>query len=336
MSIEAIIWTLEHAEIPSPTPPGMPSAPTLTLVLLGLANHASRHGDGAYPSVRRLAAYARLSERQVQRCLAALVDLGLIDRGDQARVAATIPREDRRPTCYDLKMQRGDTPSSRLPQRGDSSAADGVTERDERGDGSDTRTVPDPSDEPAAPARTQSPAENAPTAQRPDTQLDDLAAACRRAGLTARFDTLTTEKAAMIADFLAIHGIEALVRAALTRHRPDDPARSAAAWISTWQQLQPPRPKLPPTCGQCDEYGWLPDDDLGRAVRCPCRRLTSEQPSRTAKASHPRRTWKPNLAKHSRIQCTRRVRGGRKRPAARAHKAAAVGVTKCSVEVTRS
>ncbi|WP_206039673.1 helix-turn-helix domain-containing protein [Rhodococcus sp. HNM0563] len=106
MSIEAIAWALKYAAIPSPTPHGMPSAPALTLVLLGLANHASRQGEGAYPSVRTLAGYARMSERQVQRCLGALVELRIIGLGDQRQVAATISREDRRPTCYNIRMSR--------------------------------------------------------------------------------------------------------------------------------------------------------------------------------------------------------------------------------------
>ncbi|USC13002.1 hypothetical protein [Rhodococcus sp. 11-3] len=42
----------------------------------------------------------------MQRCLAALAQLGLISRGDQQRVAITIAREDRRPTCYNLTMRR--------------------------------------------------------------------------------------------------------------------------------------------------------------------------------------------------------------------------------------
>ncbi len=57
MSIEATTWALERAESPSPTPPGMPSAPELTVILLSLANLASRHGVDAHPSVRKLAGY---------------------------------------------------------------------------------------------------------------------------------------------------------------------------------------------------------------------------------------------------------------------------------------
>jgi len=276
MSIEAITWALEHAEIPSPTPPGMPSAPSLTLVLLGLANHASRSGRHAYPSVRTLARYARISERQVQRCLGALVELGLISRGDQARVAAAISREDRRPVLYNLAMRGGDHLSPRTTTRGDRATRHGVTGTSERGDTHVTRTALEPRNEPAAREGTlpQSTGDWQGRQQQRD-RIDQLAAACRRADLTARFDTLNAEKAALVERSIEVHGVDALVRAALQRHRPHDPARSAAAWVPTWQALQPPRPPAPPKCGKCDEYGWLPDDDLGRAVRCPCRGVKS-------------------------------------------------------------
>jgi hypothetical protein len=277
VSIEAITWVLEQADIPSPTPPGMPSAPALTAVLLGLANHASRHGAETYPSVRRLAGYARISERQVQRCLKALVSLGLISHGDQERVAAMIPREDRRPVLYNLSMKRGDLPPPRSSERGDKTTLPGVTRTTERGDAPVTRTVLESREEPAALRGATNPTREAPRGRQQSSPLDQLATACRRAGLTARFDTLTPTKCALVEQSIALHGIEALVRAALDRHRPWDSARSAAAWIPVWQSLQPPRPKLPPRCGRCDEYGWLPDDELGRAVRCPCRQVASHR-----------------------------------------------------------
>ncbi|MGU3587435.1 helix-turn-helix domain-containing protein [Rhodococcus sp. C26F] len=276
MSIEAITWALERAEIPSPTPAGMPSAPALTVVLLGLANHASRHGADAYPSVRKLAGYARISERQVQRCLKALAALGLISKGDQERIAATIPREDRRPVLYNLSMKRGDTSSPRSPERDDKTKRHGVTGTTERGDTPVTRTVLEPTNEPAALPRPTIRTRDATREQQP-SPIDRLATACRRAGLSAQFDTLTPAKRTLVEQSISTHGVDALVRAALECHRPWDPARSAAAWIPIWQSLQPPRPKLPPRCGRCDEYGWLPDDELGRAVRCPCRQVASHR-----------------------------------------------------------
>lgn len=53
-----------------------------------------------------------MSERQVQRCLGALVELRIIGLGDQRQVAATISREDRRPICYNIRMSRGGSRSN--------------------------------------------------------------------------------------------------------------------------------------------------------------------------------------------------------------------------------
>lgn len=94
MSLEATVWALKYA-------PPMP--PQLLGTLFGLADHADKKGEGAYPSVRTLAAYACKSERSVQRDLKELVKLGLIRDGDQS-VAEHIPQE-RRPHVYDLAME---------------------------------------------------------------------------------------------------------------------------------------------------------------------------------------------------------------------------------------
>jgi hypothetical protein len=94
LSIEATVWALKYA-------PPMP--PQLLGTLFGLADHADKKGEGAYPSVRTLAAYACKSERSVQRDLKELVKLGLIRAGDQ-KAAAHIPAE-RRPYVYDLVME---------------------------------------------------------------------------------------------------------------------------------------------------------------------------------------------------------------------------------------
>jgi hypothetical protein len=77
--------------------------PQLLGTLFGLADHADKKGEGAYPSVRTLAAYACKSERSVQRDLKELLKLGLIRAGDQ-KAAAHIPAE-RRPYVYDLVME---------------------------------------------------------------------------------------------------------------------------------------------------------------------------------------------------------------------------------------
>lgn len=105
---------------------------TEKLVLIGLADHANHDGTGAWPSVATLAEYADVTERTVQRCLRSLEDKGLIQKGDQRHVQHV--RADKRPTVYDVTLDRGDvyvapqldgvTPVS---ERGDTSVADGVT-----------------------------------------------------------------------------------------------------------------------------------------------------------------------------------------------------------------
>jgi hypothetical protein len=94
LSLEATVWALKYA-------PPMP--PQLLGTLFGLADHADKHGRGAYPSVRTLAAYACKSERSVQRDLKELLKLGLIRDGNQSE-ANHIPQE-RRPHVYDLAME---------------------------------------------------------------------------------------------------------------------------------------------------------------------------------------------------------------------------------------
>lgn len=165
MSIEAIAWVLNDAPIPEKTPAGTPHPSSLTIVLLGLANHAARDGSDAYPAVPTLAKYARLSDRQVQRCLQALVEYGLIKPGDQRIVEAKIADPTKRPVVYDLVMEaqvsRGDSVSPRKPESkkpqvsrgdtvspGDKSDTSGVTGATKRGDSHVTQTVLEPSNEP--------------------------------------------------------------------------------------------------------------------------------------------------------------------------------------------
>lgn len=77
----------------------------------------------------------------------------------------------------------------------------------------------------------------------------------------------------MIDALIDTHGIPALAQAAEQDHRPLDPTKYAQGYLRAWTALTPPRPTVAPhtSCGACDEYGWLPDDAQGRAVRCPCR-----------------------------------------------------------------
>lgn len=96
MSIEAVAWALNDAPTTSTTD---------TLVLVGLANHADPDGRHAFPSVDRLASYARLTRRGVQLALRRLEGERIIEPGDQRVAAAYIGRGDRRPTVYDLSLE---------------------------------------------------------------------------------------------------------------------------------------------------------------------------------------------------------------------------------------
>jgi len=95
VSVQAITWVLEDA-------PGLP--PHLVGTLLGLANHADRHGRGAFPSQATLAWYARKTDRAVRKDLDQLTGLELIRRGDQ-RLVNHLPA-DERPVVWDLAMER--------------------------------------------------------------------------------------------------------------------------------------------------------------------------------------------------------------------------------------
>jgi hypothetical protein len=71
------------------------------IVLFGIANH---DGDGgAWPSIATLAAYARVNERQVQKCLAELERLGEIRRHRQAGGTALTP-DHLRPNLYEFRL----------------------------------------------------------------------------------------------------------------------------------------------------------------------------------------------------------------------------------------
>lgn len=97
MSIEAVAWALRDAEDVPPHCVG---------VLIGLANHASADGRGAYPSQRLLARYARKSIRQVRDDLRRLEEIGLIRPGNQ-RLVEHLPA-DRRPQVWDIALDRNE------------------------------------------------------------------------------------------------------------------------------------------------------------------------------------------------------------------------------------
>lgn len=61
MSVEAIMWALNLASVPTGRT-GRPSRPC-RFVPVGLANHAGPDRTGAFPSVATLVHYTSLSER---------------------------------------------------------------------------------------------------------------------------------------------------------------------------------------------------------------------------------------------------------------------------------
>jgi hypothetical protein len=79
------------------------------LILLGYANHADKHGRGAYPSIQTIADYAECDVRTVQRHVGWLLANGYLHEGDQRVVDHLDPRY--RPIVYDVAMN----PSSNGP-----------------------------------------------------------------------------------------------------------------------------------------------------------------------------------------------------------------------------
>ncbi|WP_223119689.1 helix-turn-helix domain-containing protein [Salinicola corii] len=150
MSVEAMSWAMNQTVV---TDSGA------RFVLVGLANHADKFGRNAFPSNKTLSEYTGLSGRTVTRKIADLLELGVIQEGNQAIVAAHIPRPDQRPVLYDIAMtddtpKRGDRVSPRS-ERGDNVTGvgcqpdtNGVTSVQERGDTVSPETSFKPSTEP--------------------------------------------------------------------------------------------------------------------------------------------------------------------------------------------
>lgn len=127
MSIEAMVWALEVQGLD----------PTDKLVLLGIANHADRHGGNAFPSLATLAIYVGRSEQTVRRSIRRLEQIGLVAvviQGGQGRHAG------RRSNLYQLSLA--------TPITDDTRPLSPVTH--EGYQGSDRRTVKEPSIEPSS------------------------------------------------------------------------------------------------------------------------------------------------------------------------------------------
>lgn len=145
MSIESIAICLHHSR----------ATGTDKVVLLGIANH---DGDGgAWPTVATLAKYANVSERNTQKSIERLVELGEIRKHLQ-RGGNSNTRADKRPNRYEILVRcpadcdgtsqhrNGVSPAT---ERGVEFDADGVSFATERGVARDTLTIHEPSLEPS-------------------------------------------------------------------------------------------------------------------------------------------------------------------------------------------
>jgi Helix-turn-helix domain len=66
VSVQAIGWVLDYSR----------ARLTDRLVLISIANHAKKDGSGAWPSIKAIAEEAHISQRQAQRSIRALAELG--------------------------------------------------------------------------------------------------------------------------------------------------------------------------------------------------------------------------------------------------------------------
>jgi hypothetical protein len=145
MSIESIAVCLHHSR----------ATGTDKVVLLGIANH---DGDGgSWPAIATLAKYANVNERNTQKSIERLIELGEIRRHMQQGGNAKT-RPDKRPNRYEVLVRcpadcdgssQHRNGVSRADERGVVSDINGVSFPTERGDASDTLTILEPSYEPS-------------------------------------------------------------------------------------------------------------------------------------------------------------------------------------------
>lgn len=148
MSVEALTAVLHHSKAKG----------TPKLVLLGIANH---QGDGgAWPAVSTLARYANVTERNVQKALEQLVQLGEVavhrqaggnarmrdwERPNRYDVLVSCPAQCDRTTAHKVRYPQVDAPLPSMPAMSDSDPVSETTppvgDDTPPGVGDDTRTV---------------------------------------------------------------------------------------------------------------------------------------------------------------------------------------------------
>jgi hypothetical protein len=176
MSIEAMAWVLNHAEVRDATE---------VLVLLGIANHADREGRGSRAGQATLARYARCSDRTVRRKLTDLEARGFITRGDQQMVAHI--RRFLRPVVWDLVW--GPAGQNVLLDRPDNMAGQGgqndLVDSPEDPDRQDTALSGQAGHSSVRTGRTRMSTEPSEEPLEEPSDLKDLAMAKAKAGQTA-------------------------------------------------------------------------------------------------------------------------------------------------------
>lgn len=90
MSVQAFTWVMEHSE----------ARLAARLTLMSIANHCDSYGENSFPSVGLIAKEAKISDREVQRSLRILVQLG-----ELKIYPGTGPRGAH---MYSLPLMRGD------------------------------------------------------------------------------------------------------------------------------------------------------------------------------------------------------------------------------------
>ena len=168
MSVQSMSWALEQRDIVDAT---------ARYVLLVLANYADKNGRGAFPSSSSISEDTGLSIRTVKYKLDHLLEIGVIRLGNQAIAGAYIDRHDRRPTVYDLCVERG-APAAPGSERGAnddttgcSSRQNGVQTTTERGAGA----APNPSiNHQGTIKEPKQPVAGAPEATKKDPKFDPL------------------------------------------------------------------------------------------------------------------------------------------------------------------
>jgi hypothetical protein len=112
MSVHVTSWALRHSK----------SRLGDRLVLLVLADHAKDDGTYAWPSVPTIATQSNLSDRQVQRCLQNLVELGEIELQGKSKSGTHIYA-----VAGFIAHERGDNLSPPAEPLGVTSTTEGVT-----------------------------------------------------------------------------------------------------------------------------------------------------------------------------------------------------------------